>query len=374
MRILHVTNNYTPYNGGVVHAINSLLKSQMSNNTVGLVTFDFKATHTLNDGSFVYRLWSPLHFTYKNNPMILPYNVFNQLAHIIINFRPTIIHTHHPFLLGPVAQKIGESVNCPVVFTYHTWYTQYVHYSPYRGAFIEQKVQSLVDNFCKKVDGIIAPSNAVFNSLQSKEVKRNSAVIPSPIADRFFRKRIPKQLCRGRKIRLLSLSRFTHEKNLFALFEICTFLQTANYEIVIAGFGYLEEQLRKTAYHDYKFSPQSVQFVSNPSTEKIDFLYDWADLFLFTSVSDTQGLVLAEALARQTPALCLEGPGQKDIIKNGHNGFCLKNPKEIALMIQNLHHNTTLLNFLIDNGIESSNQYRKEIVATKIMNFYQSCL
>jgi glycosyltransferase involved in cell wall biosynthesis len=114
--------------------------------------------------------------------------------------------------------------------------------------------------------------------------------------------------------------------------------------------------------------------VSNPSTETIDFLYDWADLFLFTSVSDTQGLVLAEALARQTPALCLEGPGQKDIIKNGHNGFCLESPKEIALMIENLHHNTKLLSLLIDNGIETANQYRKEIIATKIMNFYQNWL
>ncbi len=374
MRILHVTNNYTPYNGGVVHAINTIIKSQINEHKIGLVTFDFKSNVSYQDESFVYRIWSPFHFTYKNNPMIVPYNIFNQLAQIIINFKPTIIHTHHPFLLGWAAQKIGRQINCPVVFTYHTWYTHYTHYSPYQGIIVKEVVQKNVNNFCKKVDGIIAPSKAVFNLLQKNELINNYTIIPSPIADRFFKKISPKKIFHNRKIRLLSLSRFTHEKNLFALFNVCQFLKKTEFELIIAGFGYLENELQKTAYQEHKFTPESIRFVLKPSVTMIDELYNWADLFLFTSQSDTQGLVLAEALARATPVLCLEGPGQQDIIQNGFNGFCVKTAKEMALAIEKVYRDTQLLNFLIQNGIQTSKKYNKEIISSQITNFYQQCL
>lgn len=374
MRILHVTNNYTPYNGGVVHAINTIITSQIKEHVVGLVTFDFKSNLKYQDQPFVYRIWSPLHFTYKNNPMILPYNIVHQLAQIIINFKPTIIHTHHPFLLGWAAQKIGHQINCPVVFTYHTWYTHYTHYSPYQGIIVTKTIQKTVNNFCKKVDGIIAPSKAIFNLLQKQQLTNNYTIIPSPIADRFFKDISPKKPCHNRKIRLLSLSRFTHEKNLFALFNVCQFLKTNEFELIIAGFGYLENELQKIAYQKYKFSPTSVRFILKPSITMIDELYDWADLFLFMSQSDTQGLVLAEALARATPVLCLEGPGQKDIIKNGFNGFYTKNSKEMAFMIKKIHTSKILLNFLSKNGLQTSKKYNKEIISSQITNFYQECL
>jgi len=376
MRILHVTNNYTPYNGGVVHAIENIIESQKIDHTVGLVTFDFKQKEPIKDHPHIYRIWSPIHFTYKQNPMILPYNIFDQLSHIILHFKPTIIHTHHPFLLGKAAQKIAKIIACPIVFTYHTWYQYYLHYCPCKIQKIIPSlehyfIERLIDTFCQSVDGIIAPSNAVYTYLKQKNPHYRVITIPSPINNRFFNKVVSKPICNNRKIRLLSISRFVPEKNLFALFDICKKLDITKYELIIAGFGYLEKELKKTAYNDYQFPKASVTFISHPSPATIDRLYDWADLFIFTSTTDTQGLVLAEALARAVPIISLEGPGQKDIITHGYNGFYCQNTDQIARMIKDIYNNKYSLKKLRINGLQIAKNYSQKTIYKKTIDWYK---
>ena len=86
--------------------------------------------------------------------------------------------------------------------------------------------------------------------------------------------------------------------------------------------------------------------IEKPSKQKLLELYQQADLFIFASISETQGLVLAEAMASGTPVIALDGPGQRDVIENGFNGYLVNNIGEMCQAIQQIVFNQELHNFL----------------------------
>jgi len=91
--------------------------------------------------------------------------------------------------------------------------------------------------------------------------------------------------------------------------------------------------LRSHAFDTLQLSRDRVQFVHKPPKKKLVRLYQDADLFVFSSQTDTQGLVLAEAMAAGTPVVALDGPGQRDIIANGKNGFLVENADQMLQKI-----------------------------------------
>lgn len=52
--------------------------------------------------------------------------------------------------------------------------------------------------------------------------------------------------------------------------------------------------------------------------------YHAMDVFAFASKSETQGLVVAEAMAAGVPVVALDAPGVREVIKNGVNGWLLQ--------------------------------------------------
>ena len=64
-----------------------------------------------------------------------------------------------------------------------------------------------------------------------------------------------------------------------------------------------------------------VTFVGNVKNEDVKHYVHAADLFLFASKSETQGIVLAEAMAAGTPVVAVHAVGSDDIVKDGVNGF-----------------------------------------------------
>lgn len=368
MRVLHITNNYTPYNGGVVHAITNIIEEQKTLFPIGLVSFDFERYNQISDPPFVYRLWTPFRFYYKHNPMIIPYHIMDQLAQIVIGFKPTTLHIHHPFLLGPAAQKIGKILKCKTIYTYHTFYHEYMHYLPIQNDYIKTAIIKQVIRFCNSVDTIIAPSSAAKEFLETHGTTTNIQVIPSPISFDFF-KSTPKTLDTS-IIRLLVLSRFVPEKNLFIVFEWCKAITSFKFKLIIAGFGYLEPKLKMTAYEVYQFSKEDVQFVINPDQATIHQLYEFADFFLFTSHTDTQGLVVGQALAQGIPVLHVNGPGQKDILIDGYNGFQITSAKHFVTTISILLENKGLYSTMHQNAQASAEQFNTHAIVQKINLVY----
>lgn len=368
LRVLFVTNNYLPYSGGVVHSINTSAQALRAlGHQVYIVTLDFGSP--CND-TFVIRLKCPIKFRYKKNAMAIPWRAYKQLQEQIAALKPDIVHTHHPFLLGQVACRIAQKRGIPTVFTYHTLYEEYAHYVPLPGMITRSLIRSIVHRYCSTVDGIIAPSEPIQEYLYDQAIDRPITVIPSSIRSPFLYTNFPnKQRQEHEPFRLLVVSRFVPEKNLEALLQVCATLDD-NFTLLLAGYGYAYEQLQHYAYTTLSLSPDKVKFVCNPDQEKLVKLYAEADIFLFSSHTDTQGLVLAEAMAAGTPVIAFDGPGQRAIIQQGVNGFVVGNKEHMRETIMLVAQNKSLLCSLQYNAWKTAQCYTPHVMAEKLMGLY----
>ena len=99
--------------------------------------------------------------------------------------------------------------------------------------------------------------------------------------------------------------------------------------------------------------------------------YKKADLFLFSSTTDTQGLVLAEAMAAGTPVISVDGPGQRDIIVQGNNGFIIENIDDMVHKITAIADDPTLHEQLQHGAFKTAQRYRPEHIVQQVLSVYQ---
>ncbi len=372
MRILFITNNYTPYNGGVVSSIQATVSAlQALGHEVQIVTLDFLGGEH-QDPPYVHRVPSLLRFTYKNNRMAVPWRAQRYLRALINRYSPDIIHVHHPFLLGWLGAKLGKRLSIPVVFTYHTLYEHYAHYVPAPQSLVTWYIRWHVRRFFKYVQGIILPSTALRGRIP--EGKAKILVLPSGLNPYFID--LPLRLIiiqENRILKLLLVSRFVPEKNIEWLLDVIVLLKFCRVELTLVGHGAYYERLRMYA-HDQLNLKQMVQFILKPTPQEIVSYYKKTDIFVFPSVSDTQGLVLAEAMACGKPVIALDGPGQRDIIRDGYNGYIVHTKKQMADTIIALARDGQLYKRLQEGAWHTGRSYDPLFLTQRLVTFYNELL
>lgn len=370
MRILIVTNNYTPYSGGVVSSLNAVIPAlQRAGHEVVLVAPQFLATHA-DDPTWVRRVPSLVRFTWHNNRMALPWRMKQNVSKIMQAFKPDVVHVQHPFLLGEVARTVAHAKGIRVVFTYHTLYESYAHYVPLPQPLVKKIITARVQRFCNKVDTVIAPSQGVRDALDARGVMSTVVVIPSPLQDLFLHQLSPQERNDGRLV-LLTVGRFVPEKNMHAVLELYAQLPRERFRLVLIGYGTLYESLQHYAYTTLKCSHSDVQFVHKPSQSVIAHWYANADIFLFTSQTDTQGLVLAEAMAGGLPVVALPGVGQQEIVRDGVNGYICASISDMREKLLLLAGNQEMLNVLSQGAKHTSKNYTSDKIVQDVVYLYQ---
>ncbi len=366
--ILFVTNNYFPFSGGVVNSIEVLRQElEKLGYSIFIITLDFLGKKH-NDPGYVIRVSCPIKFIYKKNHMAIPWRARNEINQYIQQIKPSLIHLHHPFLLGYNAAKIARIKNIPLVFTYHTQYEQYLHYVPLPRKIVAFYVRRRIASFCDSVNTIIAPSKAIQAQLITYHQKIK--VIPSSIASIFFEK--PFSLKENKsKFELLIVSRFVKEKNIPFLLNMFSKLDQNYFSFKLVGFGAEMESLQRYAYNTLRLSADNVVFIEKPTKIELIRLYQQANLFIFASQSETQGLVLAEAMACGTPVITLPGPGQSDIVKDTINGFLVENREQMQAKIEYCFANKEQFDSLCARAWETAQQYKPEIMASQVSKEYQ---
>ncbi len=368
LTIFMVTNNYTPYSGGVVSSLTtSTLQLRALGHTVIIVTLDFLGQQISEEG--VIRIPCPLRFSYKNNPMAVPIGAQWHILKLIHHYAPDIIHVHHPFLLCTSAVRAACREKIPVVFTHHTRYDQYVHYVPLPKQFTKPIVKKWVAHFCSKVTGLIAPSESIKHLVKAQTVSQHLAVIPSGIMPVYILPQFTYKPTKGKQLELLSVSRFVPEKNIPFLLNACTYL-TVPFRLTLIGFGQETEALKDYAYTKLAFSPDHVQFIIKPPRTSIADWYRRADIFIFASTTETQGLVLAEAMASGTPVIAVNGTGVCDIVQEGINGFLVSSPHDMAQKIEHVAESPELFKILQKNAWNTARDYYPEKTAQRLVEFY----
>ena len=369
LTIFLVTNNYKPYEGGVARSVDTLCGAlRARGHVVYIITLDF-----LGNGSefeeHIIRVPCVMRWFYKKNYMALPLLCSSYLTKVAETLKPDIIHVHHPFLLGVAGLRAARSLRIPIVFTYHTNYEHYLHYIPiFPQYFTRSVVNTVVRKFCYTVDGIIVPGKIIHEHLIDRSVTTMMKVIPSAIDPIFFV--YEKEKKRRERIHLLSVSRFAKEKNIEFLLRVMKHLGLQRYTLTLVGYGTHEEYLRWYAYESLGLSKNFVKFIIKPSRQELATLYREADLFIFASITETQGLVLAEAMASGLPVIAVDAPGPKDIVRNDSNGFLVQSEQEMVARIISLEENNKLYGKLRENALKSAEGYAPEIVVDRIKSFY----
>lgn len=370
LTVFLVTNNYTPFSGGVVSAIDSYAQELRAlGHRAIIITLNFTGSQPPEED--VIRLWCPIRFGYRNNYMAIPWRATRQLYELAQRYKPDIIHTYHPFLLGASALKVGRKLKIPVIFSYLTLYDQYCHYVPLPACITQPVTRCIVNNFCKKVDALIVPGQSIKKYIQAQGVTRNIEVIPLSILPIFLHNTYTakKRSSQSRHI-LICVSRFAPEKNLYFLLDMFKHLAPNRYTLVLVGFGILEDELKKYAYETLKLTNEDIIFIIKPSKQELCDWYNKAELFVFASHSETQGLVLAEAMANGTPVIALEAPGIQDIVVNGENGYMVHTQQEMASTIDSILDSPDLYAQLSPHAWRTAQNYCPKKRALSILKVY----
>ena len=330
MNILFMTNTYLPHVGGVSRSISSFADEfRRLGHNVLTVAPEFEPPVEGEVG--VLRVPALKHF--NGTDFSVPVPTPGLVAAAVDQFQPDIVHAHHPFLLGGTALRIAQSRGLPLVFTHHTMYDQFTHYvsgdpdseSPSLGQF----VASLVAGYANLCDAVIAPSDSVAELLRGRGVEVPIEVIPTGIDTPRFARGDGADFRREHKIPLDAfvvgyVGRLAPEKNLdFLAQATAAFLaQRPRTWFVVVGSGPCEESIR--AVHKAAGVADRLLLAGTCAGQPLIDAYHAMDVFAFASKSETQGMVLAEAMAAGLPVVALDGPGVREVVEDAVNGRLLR--------------------------------------------------
>jgi glycosyltransferase involved in cell wall biosynthesis len=233
-------------------------------------------------------------------------------------------------MLGQLGARYARQLNVPLVFTFHTLYEEYVHYVPLAPKITKKTTRYFCRNFCNKCDLIIVPTAEIGKYLKGLGVTTPVKKVPTGINMEDF----TVQSTNGSWLRknydiaaeerlLLFVGRLGQEKNLTFLLQAYKEVQEEfpAIRLVLVGGGPEEKNLKYIA--NQLGMASKVVFTGALPKEKVIECYYAADLFVFTSVTETQGLVLPEAKAAGLPIIALSAYGAAEMVVDGEDGFLI---------------------------------------------------
>jgi 1,2-diacylglycerol 3-alpha-glucosyltransferase len=239
-----------------------------------------------------------------------------------------VVHTQTPFGLGIWGAALARMFRKPLVHTYHTFFAEYSHYLRVNRNFGRAFVAQYSRLYCNRCQTIVVPSDMFVQVLRSYRVTAPIRVIPTGVAvpERGPLSRAEARLKLGlpadRQI-LLYVGRLAREKSidflLKALASLDGFEPGASPLLVLVGDGPNREALEEEA-RSLNVADRAIWTGGVPHADVFDY-YAAADLFVFASRTETQGLVAAEALSSGLPVVALRGPGVSDFVSPLNGGF-----------------------------------------------------
>lgn len=379
LRVMMFTNNYLPFIGGVPISIQRLADGlSRRGSEVRIVAPRYERKQDTD--SRVLRI--PTLLAWGENQSFRLANLMSlRLLREVRAFRPDIIHVHHPFWLGSLGLWLGRRLKVPVVYTYHTRLEYFAHYVPVPGRLFRNLISHyVVKRFGSKCDGVIVPTLSAEEYLQLIEVRSQILVKPTGVEidalqsmndDRVTRLRNRYRL--KDKVLLVTVSRLSKEKNIDFILQGLTWVRrhtTTDFHLLVIGEGpeqaSLEQHCRELNLSD------TVTLVGAVPPGMVADYYHLADIFVFASQAETQGMVILEAMAAGLPVVAVRSSGIDDVVQNDINGYkTSKYPVDWGRQLLPLIEDTTLRSRLSVQARSFARQYDTEQVSHDISCFYQ---
>jgi glycosyltransferase involved in cell wall biosynthesis len=366
------TDSYKPYTSGVVRSIDTFT-SELS--ALGHEIYIFAPNYPkCEKETGVFRFPSVPAPTHPNYSLALPFSF--RMRNIVQKLNLDIIHVHSPFLLGRVGARYAKRLQIPLVFTFHTLYEEYVHYVPFAHGITKDLTQRLSTDFCNQCDLVVTPTRVISEYIKSLGVKTPVVNIPTGIqvedygsGDANWLQKTFGMLA-NEKI-LLCVGRLGKEKNLQWLLEATALVEReySNIRLVLVGEGPEKNNLKNKAKElgiDKKLT-----FTGMLPKEKVIHCYKSSDVFIFSSVTETQGLVIGEAKAAGLPVVAVKAYGVSEMVEHEKDGFLTDlNKEEFAGRVLQILKDDNLKLHMSQQAVTNVNKISSRNCALKLLRHY----
>jgi glycosyltransferase involved in cell wall biosynthesis len=380
LHIAFFTNYYHPVVNGVVRSVASFRESLMRQGHNVFIFAQADSTYK-DDEPFIFR-YPSLPLPPGDISTAIPVSPF--VDQLLPALKLDVIHTHHPILLGQTAARKAAELDLPLVFTFHTQYWEYTHYIPFPQETIQEFLKNAVHRwlreFMQKCQHIIIPSESLKDILvRDYGLHERYSVIPTGTNLEPFLKADGESLRSARgwqnETVLISVGRLAPEKNWDTLLRAFAKLHEEHLgaRLVLIGDGTAKQSLEALAA-DLGVADRVVFTGALPFHEVPRYLKA-ADVFAFASVTETQGLVTIEAMAAGLPVVAVDGPGTRDIVENGKQGFLVENdPEALAKGLNKLLADSQRLKRLRNNALKKAKSFEVNQLGKQLISVYEQAI
>ncbi|GBR77516.1 glycosyl transferase family 1 [Candidatus Termititenax dinenymphae] len=341
MRIGMFTDTYTPQINGVVTSIRSFTEELQK---MGHEVFIFapKLQDSVEQDNIFYFK------SFKYAPLPEHHLAYSLSGHLktFKDLKLDILHSHTPFSLGWLALFFSKQYHIPLIHTYHTLFIEYVHYVPtavgqWLGVWLSTNASR---RYCQSCAMTVVPSEAMRKELQRYGVTNEIDVIPTGVNDDFrdigdAETVLKKYNIDTNTIDIIAYAgRIAKEKNIEFLLHVYKEILKVRTHIlfVVIGDGQHRPVIEKMAMD---LGIRDKMLFTGYISDKTELAgwYKAAQAFVFSSLTETQGLVILEAMSVGTPVVAVDAMGISDIIHDNTGGFASKpDVSEFALKLTRL--------------------------------------
>jgi glycosyltransferase involved in cell wall biosynthesis len=303
----------------------------------------------------------------------------SELEQSLANSKYDILHIQTPFIAHYVGVALAKKLRIPRVETYHTYFEEYLyHYIPFLPkSWMKYVARRYTRTQCNDLDAVIVPSSAMKEVLQQYGVSTMTEVLPTGIELEKFHHGDGDKFRRNYNIALdrptlVFIGRVAFEKNIDFLLHVVDAVRQRipNVLLLIAGEGPSLSHLKHLA--EKLHLNNNVLFLGylDRKKELLD-CYACGDAFVFASNTETQGLVLLEAMALGVPVVSTAVMGTKDILAAQKGALvCNESVTEFSAVVITLLGDKLLREKLSQEALEYVKTWSSLSMAEKLVSFY----
>ena len=368
MKIVMFTDAYWPRVNGVTVSVDSFSRALIkaghqvlvicSSYPEGLDTPDSIFENAeIEGGPRIVRVPSLPAFVTKED-RIAKFNKWYWVFKKVEDFNPNIVHVNTEMMIAGFGFMYARAHNLPAIYTFHTMWEDYApNYFPMIPAFVVKFIirgwqNSILYNSYR----VIVPTPQIDVVVHKYKPKMKTFLLPTGIdlelfnhdkaEGAVFRENLEEQFPRlkGKRI-LLFAGRVAREKNIGFLLDILPGILAKHPDVVllIAGngpdFDYYQDEVKRAGLEE------SCVFLGYLERKNLALIYTISDIFVFPSLTDTQGLVTLEAMLSGIPVVAIGVLGTITVMGGDNGGFMVKNdPAEFSARVLELLENRELYN------------------------------
>lgn len=375
MKIAMFTDSYRPQINGVVTSI-EIAKKSLERKGHDVTVFAPSVPRYMDTESGIHRFKSVSFMAYREYRISAPVNFLAENR----GFDFDVMHVHTPFSVGALALGLTRKYYVPCVGTFHTLFSEYIHYF-IRPRFVGEikEVRMLFDKFSwrylpwfyNQMDSVISPSDGIRKLLLEKGIRKDIFVVPTGIRENMISKKTKKDARKkfgfGNEKIVLHVGRISKEKDIeFIISSMKGTLGKDGIKLVITSEGPERNAMeRLTKNLDIE---KNVIFTGYMKEGDIADMYKASDVFVMASKSETQGVVLSEAAANGLPCVVLRAPVTSDFVKENKIGV-VSAEDDFADSVQKMLHDEKKFS---KNAFACGRKYTQEKFAGRLLRIYKA--